>query len=306
MNRPIRAGVLTLIVGGLSAACAAPTTSVGRLSPLVAAPPLPPACAAMDGLSVADRALADTLLADALDNEALFTIAGAIKPMSTVTDLRGATLRPDSGAALDAAAAERRDADLARLSRIQRTLDALDCGPLDFVVLPFRAVFDSTRNLSAVVLNRDLLDRALAKEADFFGHWGLAPGADPAVVVTTVEFEERYDRYRGYGVLFGYPAHAVDFFVDAARSGDASGELVPRDFLQMPVHSGQTGRFVYAVEKGREESAEDRAIREAALEVLDAYARRRARYVDEQGDLKAFRLYRDWIAEQVRGGGLSR
>ncbi len=290
-------GAAALLVAMQS--CLAPTPSVGTLPPVGAVPRLPAGCEELGRLSAADRLLADSLLTEAMDNEALFTIAGSLKPMSTVVDLRSATLRPDSIPRGDGAPHPARRADLERIARLQRVLDALDCGPLDFVVVPFRAVFDTVRHLSAVVVDRQLLDDRLDVHSGFFGHWGLGVGADVGVVVTTVEFEERYDRYRGYGILFGYPDYAVDFFVDAARRGDSVGELIPRDFMRMPVHSGQEGRFVYAVPRGSAERAEDRAIRDEAQAILSSYASRRRGYVDADGYLRAFDLYRDWIVERV-------
>src|SRR5690606_37228258 len=90
----------------------------------------------------------------------------------------------------------------------------------------------------------------LTAEQNFFGHYGFVPGADPAVVLNTIEYEDTYKRWRGYGYLFGYPPYAVDFFVEAGHRADTSGSFVERDFFALPVHIREDGHFVYAIPKG--------------------------------------------------------
>lgn len=252
------------------------------------------ACPRLGHLSRADRALADTLLAQGLDNEALFTLVGALKPMSSLSDLRLEIF--DAGVPGDgeARAVRGEHAHLARAARITRVAEALDCGPLDFVVVPFRATPDTVRTVAVSVLHRGLLDELLRREADFFGQWGLLPEADAGTVVTVVEFESRLDRFRGYGYLFGYPEYAVDFFVEAAGEAERTGDFVPRDFVQIPVHSAERGRFVYAVPEGHAPGDVDHRLREEAAAVLAEYRRRRPAYVNPDGTLRAAELLRDW------------
>jgi hypothetical protein len=214
--------------------------------------------------------------------------------MSSLSDLRLEIF--DAGVPGDgeARAVRAEHTHLARAARITRVAEALDCGPLDFVVVPFRATPDTVRTVAVSVLHRGLLDDLLRREADFFGQWGLVPEADAATVVTVVEFESRLDRFRGYGYLFGYPEYAVDFFVDAAGEAERTGEFVPRDFVQIPVHSAERGRFVYAVPEGHVPSDVDGRLREEAAAVLAEYRRRRPAYVNPDGTLRAAELLRDW------------
>jgi hypothetical protein len=93
------------------------------------------------------------------------------------------------------------------------------------------------------------------------------------------------------------PAHAVTFFVEAAREGDARGALVPRDFFQIPVHSRADGRFVWAVPQGHVPLEVDLAIRAEAARVLADYRARRPRYTNADGSVRAVELRRDWYAE---------
>ena len=122
-----------------------------------------------------------------------------------------------------------------------------------------------------VVANRQRLAEELHARKDFWFFWGLVPESSPKVVITVVENAEKYRRFEGYGYLFGYPQYAVDFFVEAARSQDETGEFVSRSFYQMPVYSGQSGRFVYAIPENAEPKPEDLTIRKEAEIILNSF-----------------------------------
>jgi hypothetical protein len=261
------------------------------------------ACFAVEGLPPEKRAKADSILAAGLDNEALFTLASdpqrglPLKAISSLTQRRLAVARPDS---IPSGAREATDPDhpgLAELRELQAVIRALECGPIRAVLLPYRATQDSTRTVQVVVVHQDRLDEILARDAAFWGQWGLVPGADPATVVTVVEYEDSGARFRGYGYLFGYPEHAVTFFTEAAAEMAATGNFVTRDFFQIPVHSRETGRFVYAVPEGHEPVAEDLAIQAEAARVLEAYRARRPAFTNPDGTLRAVELVRAWYAE---------
>jgi hypothetical protein len=288
-----------LLVAALGAACAAVPTpaSAPASAPLPAAEP----CFPVESLAAEERAMADSLLAAGLDNEPLFTLAGTLKPMSSIPLIQLGTARIDTVPEGSREVADPDSPDLDRIERYQRVANSLSCGPVRMVVAPFRMTQDTVRRLQVNFLHRGLLDAEIARNATFWGQWGFVPGTDPAVVVTVVEYERPYDRFRGYGYLFGYPEHAVTFFVEAAREGDARGELVPREFIQIPVHSRPDARFVYAVPPGHVPTEADLAIRAEAARVLEEYRARRPRYENADGTLRAVELLRDWYAERIAG-----
>jgi hypothetical protein len=294
-GRPLSA--LPALLGALlTAACAG--TPAPASTPSAAAGTSAPPCFPVESLPAADRAMADSLLAAGLDNEPLFTLVGALKPMSSIPLIQLGTARTDRIAEGSRNVADPSTPDLQRMQRYQRVANALTCGPIRMVVAPYRITQDTVRRLQVNFVHRGLLDAELEHNAAFWGQWGFVPGTDPAVVVTVVEFERPYDRFRGYGYLFGYPEHAVTFFVEAAREGDARGELVPRDFFQIPVHSRPDARFVYAVPRGHVPNEIDLAIRAEAARVLEEYRARRPRYENPDGTLRAVELLRDWRAER--------
>jgi len=117
---------------------------------------------------------------------------------------------------------------------------------------------------------------------------------DPALVVNTIEYEDKYERLRGYGYLFGYPGYAVDFFVDAFHRSDTSGKHVERDFFQIPVYTRDDGHFVYAIPKGHVPSAErDSVLYRRAVQVLESYRKIRPKYLNRDSTVRAAQLLRD-------------
>ena len=112
----------------------------------------------------------------------------------------------------------------------------------------------------------------------FWSPWGITPCTHPAEVVTIVDRMPRADRWRGYGHLFGYPDDAVDFFVEAGLANDDGREVGPgkdREFVQIPTHVAESGRFTYAVPMDHEPTDADRALAERAALILAAYEQRR-------------------------------
>lgn len=268
------------------------------------APPTPrspeDACFDLSVLPETDRAYADSLLAHGLDHEALFTLAAPIKPISSLAQLRLPLARPDTvPEGVRDQLPPGREAHLVAAERFHRVARALRCGSLETVVVPYRRTFDGDRILQMTVVDRDRLDAVLARDAVFWGAWGLVPGADPHLVVTMVETAAPLDRHRGYGYLFGYPEYAVTFFTESAREQQRTGELVERDFFQVPVHRRPRGHFTYAIPRGHTPTEVDSSIHRAAAAVLAAYRARREAYLRPDSSLRAADLLRDWRRDRA-------
>lgn len=246
--------------------------------------------------STADPAIAkllDSILQQGLDNEALYTLVGPIKPMSSVVSFSYPLANTDTAA--------KRTADIVdpvagrpyldSIRHIQQALNLVDIPDIRLVLSPYRATYSGDRIQQVNAIRISLLDSLLKAEARFFGQFGLVPGADPAVVVNTIEYEDQYERLRGYGYLFGYPAYAVDFFVEAFHHSDTSDRHVERDFFQIPVHTRDDGHFVYAVPKGHQPTAGiDSALYHRATNVLDQYRKLRPHYLNTDSTLRAVEL----------------
>lgn len=248
-------------------------------------------------LNADEQRLADSLLTVALDNEALFTFVGPLKPMSTIATFYVEVARPDSTPRGGRTVPKQVAGDLVRVEKFQRIANAMRCDKVRFILQPFKMASGGKRAMDICAVRIDLFEKMLGRERSFWGQWGFTPETPPETVASVIEYEQKYDRYRGYGYLFGYPEHAVTFFVEAARSEDTAKKFVVRDFFQMPVASGREGHFVYAVPKGYTPQPEDLAVQQQAAKILAEYQVRRPRYLNADSTLRARQLLRDWYRD---------
>lgn len=192
----------------------------------------------------------------ALDGEALFTIAGGLKPMS------GGFWQTW----IDVAAP-----DLREVRRVRRELGEWRDDELWADVHVFDQVHEGRRAALAYVVDRAALAEILVEHRGFFEPYGLCPDTHPAEVVAVIERMPKLDRHRGQGLLFGYPQHAIDFFVHAERERDAGREPPKRRFVQIPTFGAAEGRFVYAVPEAHVSTEADRRLAASAGRVLARY-----------------------------------
>jgi hypothetical protein len=213
---------------------------------------------------VSKLALADSLAKEILENEGLYTVASGLKPMSTVLqfDFQIDTLSQEF---LDQKAVE------ASLNSFQSALSLLENENIKFIILPFKSIYGDKRTFQILVLHQESVEEKIKEYSSFFLKRGILPETPIHQILSIVEFGEKYERYQAYGYFFGYPEHAVSFFVNASLSYEKTNEFVERDFFQIPVASNEEGHFVYAVPKGYEPSEIDLRIRQDANEILSYY-----------------------------------
>jgi hypothetical protein len=217
---------------------------------------------------------------------------GKLKPISTLAQLylplAADSLHRDG----DAMAIDPKHPDLSRLIAYQKALHLLENDSLGFFIGPFALAQGQTRVMQVLVYKKSSIREMVARHQGFFGQYGITPETDPTILIQVVEQASKGNRYRGYGYLFGYPEHAVDFFVEASRQQEESGIFVERDFFQIPVLAGDQGYFVYAVPKGFVPGEEDEQLREKAAAILQEYRRNRNKYL-VNGRLRARKLLAD-------------
>lgn len=243
-------------------------------------------CFPTDKLPPALRAKSEELLLKALDSEALYTLIGGMKPMSSgIASFKFSVKQPD----------------LREIEEVRQALAAWRCGDELFAeVRHFAQTYEdsktkeTTRAAEAVLMNLPALSAAMSKYTDYFAPFGLTPHAHPMEVLMAIEYSQPGPRWRGYGYLFGFPLYAVDFFVNAGESEKQTGKFVERDFFSIPTFQAEKHQFVWAVPKGYVEQDEDRAIRARATEILAMYRERRARFIGI-GKPGVSELLRDWF-----------
>ncbi|RAV28970.1 hypothetical protein [Sinomicrobium soli] len=207
---------------------------------------------------------ADSLAKRVLEYEGLHTVYSGLKPISTVKHVEFA---------IDSVTAEFTAPEKVKeeLEFIRKSLELLENDNIGYILLPFKSVYGNTRTYEILVYNRKSVAELIKGKSGFFLKRGITPSVSPEILLTLYEFEDKTDRFRAYGYLFGYPDHAVDFFVEASKTNVEKGEFVERDFYQLPVASGEDGRFVYAVPKGHIPNDIDLEIKEKAAENVEEY-----------------------------------
>ena len=214
-------------------------------------------CFNLSALNELERVLADSLLYNSLNNTGLHTFTSTLKPMSDITSFRWQVESEDGDDHPSIAFID----EYIQLNRIS---EAISCGPLETVLTPFKRLNNGERYVQMRVYRSDAVNRVIKEYPEFWSQWTFAEGSNPAIIIQTMEYESSSSRFRGYGYLYGYPEHAVDFFVEAAESESETGEFITREFIQMPVLSGRTGMFVYAVPEDHEMNEADLAIEDEA------------------------------------------
>lgn len=125
---------------------------------------------------------------------------------------------------------------------------------------------------------------------------GLTENTSALAALLAIErSSKREDRWRGFGLLFGYPKDAIDFFVLAGTHQATTGEFVERDFRNFPTHDRKTGGFVYAVPKLSPESESELAVRKRVESILAEYRAHRNLKIVKDDPEQVVELIRDWF-----------
>lgn len=233
--------------------------------------------------------LLDSILQAGLDYEALFTIIGKIKPMSSVAMFQFPITNTDStkktkGDVIDLNTKQKY---LDRIETIQTVINTLNYPDIKFILTPYCNTYGANRTIQLSAVRISLLDSILTKEASFFGQFGFTAGADPATVVTTVENADRYERLRAYGYLFGYPEYAINFFVEAFETNDRTHKFTKRNFFQIPAYATDKGAFVYAYPPNHTPNNIDSTLYFKAEKVLKQYKALRKDYLNQDSTLQS-------------------
>lgn len=223
---------------------------------------------------------AKEMLLKMFESEALMTLVGDLKPMSSGSWM---TLRID----VTSAPAQ-------RIEDLLKIASALRVGnDIETVFAPFTRVFEGKRFIEGFVFRRSNFRKVVSQYPTEFGYFGITPSMPFASILGLIDGESTPERSRAYGLLFGYPKHAVDFFVQAETSQRETKEFVKRDFWTVPVYADKSNRFVYAIPKDAKPNETDLKIKEHVTKVVAEFTKRRAKY-EKNGKVDILNLARDW------------
>lgn len=231
-------------------------------------------------LSPAHKQLADTLLLTALDHEALYTLADTLKPMSSIKMYKLPLLSTNP---------IQKDSAYHIVNQLQHIANTLSVAGYQFVVQPFNRGDSIYKYVELCVIRKTKMQYLIEQQQTFYQSLGIASKAKPETVLAITEYEQKYNRWRSYGYLFGYPSYAVDFFVQAGKSQDSTKQFVTRDFFAIPVYAAPTGHFTYAIPKGYVTTSVDSALYNKAIITLHTYTKLRKKYTTN-GNIKAITI----------------
>ena len=274
-------------------------------------------CFPIERLPAELRPQAEALLLDAMDSNALYTMAGGLKPMTSnfLSSLGRA-------GALNFATAEfRAGGPLARQAdELRQTIAVLQCGEdLRSAVLTDVDMYsgDGRSSIEPYVFNMPAMRRVIGMLPDYFASLGITAHTAPEVVLLTMQratgmapnaaaaerqawlrahVDALIPRNRATGLFYGYPRSAVEAYGDAFAKA-ARGE-VPADAgadtraLGMTLQSFKGESTAYR-KAAAEDSADDKAFRARALEILAEYRTRREKFIGD-GKPGIVALLRDW------------
>jgi hypothetical protein len=237
--------------------------------------------------SASEPLTADALARGLLDGEALYTVSGGLKPVSDGFWHTRFPASQDTSSEVDEA---------------KRLLATLPLGPdLEVGVFVFAATYEGKKSASAFVAHKPSLRALVNRRADVFGPLGVTADTPPQQVMEKIDRGPRSARWRAFGLAFGYPEYAVEFFVSAGEEQALTGKFVARDFVNIPTFDGDRGRFVYAVPKGHTERTEDCYLKAMSGPILTRYRAWREVYLQAQ-EFGAVELLRNWIAPPIMVG----
>lgn len=255
-----------------------------------------PTVTSKEPLTAYELHLVDSILQYGLENEALFTLMGRVKPMSSLVLFSFPVANTDSAKRITGDVLNRKDHGkyLDRMRTIQQAMNKIDLPDLDFVVVPYLNAQGNRRIIQLSVVRKSSLDSLLNVKENFYGQFGLVPGSNPYSVMNAVEGNDSFSRWRGYGYMFGYPDYAVDFYNEASREQVENDNFVPRNFFRIPSYSREEGNFVYAYPKDHVLNEVDSALYKKSVKVLDAYRSIRPKYLKPDGTVQAYKLLQDY------------
>jgi hypothetical protein len=235
----------------------------------------------IEKLSTPSQKLSEDLLLAALDSEALYTIVGQIKPVSE--GFWGTYFPIEFG-------------DLSEIEKVREAVKSWSHGGFFAAdVLIYEKQQSGRRHASLYLAHAPTLQSTISRNPKFFDRFGLKDDSPAHQVMMTIERSTSpEERWRGFGIAFGYPEYAINFFVGAGLHQRETGEFIDRDFRHIPTFKSKQGRFVYAVPKICPLRTEDTELLQRAKPILNEYRRLRAQYIGD-GKPGPVALLRDWF-----------
>ncbi|NJO25652.1 MAG: hypothetical protein HC867_07675 [Bacteroidia bacterium] len=121
-------------------------------------------------LTVVEKSVADSLVAVALDHEALYTLADTLKPMSSIKMYRLPLLSNNQ---------LQTDSAYQALTILQKTVNNLNGGDWCFILNPFERPDSIYKNIELYVVRKSRMASVITQQQTFYSRLGISPNHQP-------------------------------------------------------------------------------------------------------------------------------
>jgi hypothetical protein len=214
---------------------------------------------------------ATAILSEALDSEALFTIASGMKPVSL-------------GFWYAFGSSEERVAEW------RSALPLLSCGDdLEWWIAPVGPVYRGKRFVHLHVARRSAVLRVMSEHPEFFGRLKIDQTMSTPRILSMIDNARPEDVFRGLGLLLGSPESAVRYG-EAQRTLQTEGLRLPQGSLTLPTGGGRPFAWSWQRPIGAESTPGEKQREERAKAILEEYNKRKNPAVNE--------LLRNWFCKE--------
>ncbi|HYZ86367.1 MAG TPA: hypothetical protein VE621_18280 [Bryobacteraceae bacterium] len=241
-------------------------------------------CLQVDKLAAADKQIALDILADALESEALYTLATPDKPVSVgFRYVFGPEGSPETEA---------------QLTSWRRAVAGLRCGSdLEWWVAPMGPAYRGKRFVHVWVARRSGVRRVMSENLDFFGNLQIDQTIGTPRLLATVDQAGSEVAFRGLGLLLGHPAAAVEYG-EQQRKWQKTGLRMPQGSMAIPTAGARPFAWSWAQPIGAVATERVKALETRAKGVLEEYKKRKAEFIGEGKPGPAALLLAWWCTEK--------
>jgi hypothetical protein len=214
---------------------------------------------------------ANAILMEALDSEALFTIASGMKPVSLGFWYAFGTSE-------------------SRVAEWKSALPLLNCGEdLEWWIAPVGPTYRGKRFVHLQVARRSAVLRVMSEHPEFFGRLKIDQTMSTARILSMIDNARSEDVFRGFGLLLGSPEAAVRYG-ETQRALQSEGLRLPQGSLTLPTGGGRPFAWSWQRPIGAESSPWEKQREERAKAILEEYKKRKRASANE--------LLREWFCKE--------
>ncbi|MCX6240012.1 MAG: hypothetical protein NTY07_21120 [Bacteroidia bacterium] len=229
------------------------------------------------------RIKANEMLIKIMDNEGLYTLIGELKPISDIY--------------FESPYSNDKD-HLLIINNIRRALRGISNDNLSFG-LQIRN-YKGQYFFDLWILRKELVEKKILEYRSSFFSNGVRYDISLHDLLIKLEAGDFPNKRMVYGLLFGYPKYAVDFFCNPERFNeiDNVGSGIGFDSKLFKIDTyDPNGGFIYAIPKNQIPTKEDSVIYKKGKMILSDYKYRRSLYSSAGGVVDAIKLIKNWYKD---------